>query len=248
MDLQFVIDAGNTAVKTGVFSGTDLVEACVTKKDFKKELLRLVSIYGKPSGCMVSSVSLKEHELRAELMPLLPARIIFLRSGLLLPVKVRYKTPETLGNDRLANACAAATLFPDTNCLVADAGTCLKFDLVTRTGDYLGGGISPGLYMRYKALSHFTRNLPLFKPDNGNPDLVGQSTEASIRSGVENGMAAELDGMIQKYSQYFDSLKVILTGGDHVKFERKVKSPIFVAPNLTLTGLKAILDCNDKTQ
>lgn len=248
MEVQFVIDVGNTSVKIGVFSATGLVDASATKKEFRKELVRLVNLYGRPSACLVSSVSFTEHELRTELGPLFSARIIFLRSGLLLPVKVRYKTPETLGNDRLANACAAATLFPNANCLVADAGTCLKFDLVTHTGDYLGGSISPGLYMRYKALSHFTRRLPLFKPDSGNPELVGQSTEASIRSGVENGMSAELEGMIEMYRQSFDPLKVILTGGDHVKFERKVKSPIFVAPNLTLTGLKAILDCNDKTQ
>ncbi len=244
MGTDFAIDAGNTTVKIGVFRGLMLEEHFSFSRNFHSEIARVIDLFGMPEKCIVANVGLPEHTLDDVLKPLSSSRIIHLRPGMLLPVKIRYKTPETLGTDRIANACAAVSLFPETNCLVVDVGTCLKFDLVTKSGEYLGGSISPGLYMRYKSLSHFTKQLPLYKPAPEYPEYIGQSTEASIRSGVENGMIAELNGMIEYYQQSFDNLKVILTWGYHSKFERKVKSPIFVAPNLTLSGLKAILDCN----
>ena len=109
-----------------------------------------------------------------------------------------------------------------------------------------GGSISPGLGMRYKALTRFTSQLPYFKPVEEFPELTGQSTEGAIRSGVENGILEEVNGIIHRYRELFDQTHIILTGGDHAKFADKLKSPIFVAPNLTLTGLKVILDHNDQ--
>ena len=164
---------------------------------------------------------------------------------MILPVRNGYKTPQTLGQDRIANACAAWKFNPDKNTLTIDLGTCIKYDFVDETGLYHGGAIAPGLAMRYKALTRFTGQLPYFKPIDEFPDLIGQSTESSIRSGVENGILFELKGAIEAYSQQFGRTSVILTGGDHPKFADKLKSPIFVAPNLTLNGLKVILDAND---
>ena len=168
-----------------------------------------------------------------------------MRSGLLLPVKVLYKTPETLGNDRLANVCGARIQYPDANVLVIDMGTCIKYDFISADGFYHGGGISPGLTMRYKALTRFTSQLPYFKPVEEFPVLIGQSTEGSMRSGVENGILEEVKGIISQYQELFDQTLIMLTGGDCAKFADKLKSPIFVAPNLTLSGLKVILDHND---
>ncbi len=180
------------------------------------------------------------------LEPIKASRLLFVRSGLLLPIKVLYKTPETLGNDRLANVCAAWSLYPEQNSLVIDLGTCIKYDFVSASGTYPGGSISPGLSMRYKALTRFTSQLPYFKPVDEFPELTGQSTEGAIRSGVENGILEEVNGIIARYQELFDQTRIILTGGDHSKFADKLKSVIFAAPNLTLTGLKVILDHNDQ--
>ena len=222
-----------------------MVDVKSVKGDFSNDLRRMINASEDPFSCIVASVKMPEPEILSHLEFIKDLKIIFIRSGILLPVKLLYKTPETLGNDRLANSCGAWKLNKNRNSLVIDMGTCIKYDFVTLTGEYQGGSISPGLVMRYKALTQFTGQLPYFKPNEDFPALTGQSTETSMRSGVENGILEEIKGIINRYREVFDQTDIILTGGDHNKFVDKLKSPIFVAPNLTLIGLKEILDRND---
>lgn len=245
METKLVIDIGNSLTKIACFSGDEMIEVVAIKSNILSVVAALSNKYGIPKSCLISSVKGSAEDLIAELKQSGIEKTVVIRSGLRLPVKIAYKTPETLGSDRLANACGAWLLFPDENILVVDLGTCIKFDLITLKGEYQGGGISPGLKMRYKALSSFTGQLPYFKPETTFPELIGQSTEGSIRSGVENGILAELNGIINRYETMLQSIIIIFTGGDHSRFADKVKSPIFVAPNLTLNGLKVILDHND---
>lgn len=243
---KLILDIGNTRTKIAVFDENTIIESKSVKGDFQEELNRVIQIHGAPASCIVSTVSLSENEVREKMNLLKPIPIFFIRSGMRLPLKVLYKTPETLGNDRLANACGSWKLNPGRNNLVIDLGTCIKYDFVTSKGEYLGGSISPGLLMRYQSLSRFTGQLPYFKPTDEIPALIGQSTEGSIRSGVENGIIEEMKGIIHRYCEVFDQSDIIMTGGDHSKFADQLKSPIFVAPNLTLLGLKEILDYNDQ--
>jgi type III pantothenate kinase len=243
---SLVIDIGNSQVKTAVFEGDRLLESTPVITTLLQELSRIKTIHGEPGRCLLSSVTADTGELLL-LQQLFPnCKIVTLRSGLKLPVKVLYKTAGTLGSDRLANACGAWKFNQGKNTLVIDCGTCIKYDYVSADHSYHGGSISPGLQMRYKALYKYTGRLPLITPTEFFPELVGNSTELSIRSGVENGMLEEIKGIINRYRELFDQTDIILTGGDHVKFAGKLKSPIFVAPNLTLNGLKVILDYNDQ--
>jgi type III pantothenate kinase len=244
--LKLVIDIGNSRTKIALFEGDAIRETHSLKGKFLTTITKLAANHGIPKSCIVSKVQSEEVEILESLKPIEKSRIVFLRSGLLLPLKVLYKTPETLGSDRLANACGAWALNPGCNSLVIDMGTCIKYDFVSDQGNYPGGSISPGLGMRYKALTRFTSQLPYFKPNDEFPSLTGQSTEGSIRSGVENGILEEVNGIINRYKELSDQTHIILTGGDHLKFADKLKSPIFVAPNLTLSGLKVILDHNDQ--
>jgi len=244
--LKMVIDIGNTRTKIAVFNENSMLECQSVKGNFTSHLIELVATHGMPSACIISRVTMNEEEITEALAPVSSARLIFFRIGLLLPLKVLYKTPESLGNDRLANACGAWNLYPGQNSLVVDMGTCIKYDFVSESGTYPGGSISPGLSMRYKALTRFTSQLPYYKPVEEFPELTGQSTEGAMRSGIENGILEEVKGIILRYQELFDQTQIILTGGDSSKFADKLKSPIFVAPNLTLTGLKVILDQNDQ--
>jgi type III pantothenate kinase len=161
----------------------------------------------------------------------------------LVPVINKYTTPETLGKDRLAGVVGAMQLMPASDVLVIDAGTAITYDIVTATGEYLGGAISPGITMRYKALHAFTSRLPLleFYDDT---QLIGSDTSSAIHSGVLNGAAAEMEGIIQQYRQLYPELKIILTGGDQNYFDKRLKIKTFAAPNLILEGLNLILDFN----
>jgi len=160
-----------------------------------------------------------------------------------LPIENLYETPETLGKDRIAAAVGANELFPDQNLLIIDAGTAITFDLVSEKNQFVGGNISPGLEMRFKALNQFTGKLPLVGyQDDFEP--IGRNTTEAIRAGVQNGIIFEIAQTIDLFNRNYQNLQIIMTGGDSNFFERKLNYSIFVHFNLTLIGLNRILEHN----
>jgi len=162
-----------------------------------------------------------------------------------LPIENIYETPETLGKDRLAAAVGANELFPDQNLLIIDAGTAITYDLVSEKNQFVGGNISPGLEMRFKALNHFTEKLPLINYSN-EFQPIGRNTTDAIRAGVQNGILFEMAQTIDLFNRNYQNLHIIMTGGDSNFFDKKLNYSIFVHFNLTLIGLNRILEYNAK--
>lgn len=185
-----------------------------------------------------SDVAFLENLLRSR------TNLISLHSKLRLPFELKYATPQSIGTDRLANAAGAVRRYQKKNCLVVDCGTCTTYTIL-QNGALIGGAISPGLDMRLNALNHFTGKLPLVKFDNQWPEIIGDSTEASITAGVIRAIVIEMDGMIKQYCSEISDLNVLLTGGMMQFFEAHLKSPIFAAPFLTPEGLHEILLLNE---
>ena len=235
--MNLVIDNGNSASKIGIFDHENLMEKHAMPEAELKDFLADKTF----EHVIASSVRTDTDELltwvNAEGLKMK------LSHRLPLPVKNLYKTPETLGVDRLAAVCGAQQLFEAENCLVIDAGTCITYDLVDNHGNYHGGAISPGLKMRFQALNTLTARLPLINPVD-RAQLIGNSTETCIQSGVINGLIAELDGIIHQYELKFHDLQVVLCGGDALFFENKLKASIFASPELVLVGLNSILIYN----
>jgi type III pantothenate kinase len=171
--------------------------------------------------------------------------LIILNAETPLPIKLNYLTPKTLGADRIAAVVGAHSLHPQKNILVIETGTCITYDFIDADGIYQGGGISPGIHLRFSALHNFTEKLPLVTAI-GDAALIGKSTESSIQSGVINGIIAELQGIISSYESNYENLTVILSGGDLEYFDKNLKNNIFAVPNIVLTGLNIILELNDK--
>jgi len=233
--MNLVVDSGNTSTKVAIFDYENLKEKIVfTSSAEIKNYLRQTSA----KNIIVSSVSADIDEL----LSWAPKAInrIKLQPNLPLPVRIHYATPQTLGVDRIAGVCGAIQLFPSQGTLVIDAGTCITYDFVDSENNYFGGGISPGLSMRFEAVHTFTAKLPLVKP-TPYPELIGDSTEHCIQSGIVLGMTDEIDGIINRYRIKYPDLQVILCGGDAPFFENKLKAPIFACPNLVLIGLNRIL-------
>ncbi len=164
-----------------------------------------------------------------------------------LPIINNYKTPQTLGTDRLAAVIGAATLYPNTPVLVIDAGTCVTYDFIDADKQYNGGSIAPGLNMRFKAMHTFTKKLPLLTYEKDFNRPYGDDTSSAINSGAINGMYYEICGFIDYYKQLYHHLKIILCGGDASFFDTRLKNSIFadqiaVEPNLVLIGLNAIVN------
>lgn len=233
--MNLAIDIGNSFIKAGIFDGEEMIQSYHFLKEGDVE--GLIERF-RPRHVIISSVSGKEERFVTLAERL--AGVLVLKPGLKLPVVNKYKTPETLGADRLAAAAGAAVLYPGSDTLVIDSGTCITYEFINEKNEYLGGAISPGIEMRLKALHTFTGKLPLIDRAN-NPVLTGGNTQECIRSGVLNGVVAEVEGIIAQYRQAFPGLKVILCGGDTSFFESKIKETIFAVPDLVLIGLNSIL-------
>ncbi len=247
--MNLVADIGNSYTKLAVFEKDILSE----KRSFKnegteiisEEIIRLKKRYPKLTNFILSSVKNEDKDLR-DLVKDLFEYYIFFSAETPVPVKNYYKTPKTLGKDRLAGIVAAGNIFPNTNVLVFDAGTALTVDFINDKSEYFGGSIAPGLTMRFKALNKFTDKLPKVSVNDKFDTYFGYDTEEAIRSGVQNGILYEVEGHIKKYSERNPNLKVTFTGGDTFFFERRLKKQIFAEPNLILIGLNIILKYNAK--
>jgi type III pantothenate kinase len=236
--VNLVIDYGNSSAKVGIFEREKLVDKHVfsSSEGLKRFLEKIPA-----ENAIVSSVRDEAAVVASWIMH--AKKKFILNQTLPLPIKNHYATPATLGVDRLAGVCGAKHLFPNENCLVIDAGTCITFDFIDIKGNYLGGGISPGLSMRFQAVNTFTAKLPLVHPVDS-PKLIGDSTETCIQSGVINGILQEMEGIIEQYKKKFMPLRIILCGGDTVFFENNLKASIFASPELVLSGLNSILTHN----
>ena len=165
-------------------------------------------------------------------------------SRLSLCLILNYKNPETLGKDRIANIVAVSEEYPNKNVVVIDAGTCITYDFINKDQEYLGGRISPGLEMRYKSLNEFTELLPKLSV-SGESKFIGDDTESSIYSGVEQGVLSEVNSLIFGFRKENEDLIVVVTGGDTFFFENALKNIIFADQNLVLKGLNIILKYNE---
>lgn len=239
--VYLIIDAGNTRVKVFVFEGDNIVfeevgDVVSTEKKISNIFLNfaidqiILSTVGKFDA--------KTSGLDKKGIPL-----ILLNQSTEVPFVNLYKTPGTLGVDRIALMSAAATKYAKQNVLVIDAGTCITYDFLNAENQYLGGGISPGLEMRYKALHAFTEKLPLL-PAETSFQMIGNDTNSSIHSGVGYGFVCEVDGIISSYLQQYSDLTVVLTGGDMFYLSKRLKNGIFANPNFLVEGLHAILKYN----
>lgn len=238
--MNLIIDQGNTATKLALFDNEKLLaktafiryEKDAVQDWLKKNVTQKVNV-------IVSNVTIESPDLsRVEI-----AEHVLFSHQTPVPVRITYRTPESLGLDRLANAVAVNSLNRGNNSLCIDMGTCIKYDLVSAEGTYLGGNISPGMNMRFKALNTFTDKLPNldFAPLN---QSYGTDTESSIRSGVIHGIHEEIKGFIQRYTQELGSLTIFMTGGDLNFFDKGFKNAIFADSDLTLKGLNEILRYN----
>ncbi|MGJ8661739.1 MAG: type III pantothenate kinase [Bacteroidota bacterium] len=234
-----IVDAGNTRIKVAAFLNDEIVELKIFQLSDILSFNAFVFSFGIPD-VFVSSV-LSKRDLESFLGEKLKYSLLSQKCK--LPIDLKYQTPESLGLDRMANAAAIQRLNPEGCKLSIDLGTCIKFDFVNEVGEYMGGSISPGLRMRYKALNHFTGKLPLLDTKT-NISLIGMNSQDSIHSGVINGMQGELNHFMESYRKQYQGLTFFVTGGDAKYFEFDTKNNIFAHENLTLFGLYYIYKQN----
>lgn len=237
----FCLDLGNTRLKCGVMEHGELLEELIFTGDKLLQETAAALDKFRPAASILSSVV--DHP--AELETLLADRTAFtkLSHNVQLPVTLAYEKPETLGVDRIALAAGAWSLFPGHHSLIIAAGSAITYNFLHKNGEFLGGSISPGIDMRFRALHAFTDQLPLVSPHN-QYSFIGYNTRQSILSGVQEGAVAEMEGMIAAYAARYRNFNVLLTGGNLEFFASRLKSKIFASPYLMYKGLNSIAERN----
>lgn len=231
------IDSGNTASKIGIITDGKL-DKIIEKKSYSDLILTLKSL--NPEQIVLGTVKFPADHFQRDLPDI---SLFNITHQTPLPFKLFYKTPQTLGIDRIAATAGAWEYFPAANLLIIDTGTCITYDFISGDGHYQGGGISPGPELRFRSLHEFTTGLPLVE-FRENAELIGNSTENSIASGIINGTVAEIEGIIERYRLEYPDIKTVLCGGYAKFFETKLKDPIFAIPDLVLLGLFSIFRYN----
>lgn len=243
--MNLVVDIGNTLVKMAVFQNASLqYKIAIPGKDFFQKTEEIFKSFPQIKYSILSSV-IKNTE-REESFLEERCELVILTVDIKQPFTNNYATPATLGKDRIALIAAAVKNYPGENVLVIDAGSCITYDFKNKNDEYLGGAISPGLAMRFRAMHEFTGNLPLVNPVAG-PEATGRSTQSAMNSGAVNGVLFEIDGFINSYKSENKDLTIILTGGDMLFLSKQLKNSIFANPNFLFEGLNYILEFN-KTQ
>ena len=229
------IDVGNTNVKVAVFKQFNIIDTFVFQKNnFQNNFQIIFKKHPNHIKAVLASVSMLDEMDSLWLKNQI--EVIEINPDSVFPFKNKYTTPTTLGVDRMVLASGAVLQYPNQDVLIIDAGTCVTYDFVTHKKEYLGGAISPGLRLRYKALNDYTAKLPLLE-SNSPENIIGNSTDQSIHSGVVNGLCYEIEGFISEFSVKKDKFTIILTGGDAIFLANRLKSTIFADENFLLKSL-----------
>jgi len=235
--VDLIIDIGNTRAKAALFEGARLLRRAAFELPDTAGLAAL--IHGAPiARAAIGSVAHEAEGLAGWLGERFPLTRITSMSP--SPIRSAYTSGATLGVDRLANAVAAAHMFPGRAALAIDLGTCITCDLVNAQRVYLGGAITPGSRMRAQAMHAYSARLPLVEAALDAP-AFGDSTKSSLQAGIHHGVLGELEHFIAAARTMDPDTAVVLTGGDAPTHARALKSGIFAHPFLTLEGFRLIL-------
>lgn len=245
--MNLVIDQGNSRTKVALFDPrAGLKKALVYKHFSSSDVERIFSLYPVTDSIISSVVDIEPAVVNA--LHRLSKRFVLFDHLTPLPIRNDYATPNTLGQDRLAAAVGAATLYPERNVLIIDAGSAITYDYLTADGTFVGGNIAPGINMRLAALHKMTKKLPLVEPDEAELiPLFGNNTRDAIAAGVLRGVSFEVRGYIRALEELpqAQGFETVLTGGHAPYILNNVRNtPIHYEKHLTLIGLNRILSVN----
>lgn len=241
MKKTICFDFGNTRLKAAVFIDENFTEEIVLPDDKTANIEKLLEQH-QPQNTILSSVINHNEDIENLLTQKTTFHKLshFTKTNFTTPVG----KPETIGADRLALSSAAVRFYPGKNNLVISLGSCITYNFINQYNQFLGGSISPGMDMRFKAMQLFTAKLPEVKKDWNFP-LIGYDTKTNMQSGVIAGMCFEIDGFINAYAVKYGNFNAVLTGGDTSYFAGQLKNKIFADPYFLFKGLYALSETNN---
>ena len=239
MGLNLTIDQGNSSAKIAVWDGDCLIDEESMKELTRQHLAKMVDRF-QPTRALCCSVTGNGARI-SQWLASQGVEASEVRHDMPLPLLIDYATPQTLGEDRIAAAVGAWSLFPGENLLVTDLGTAATYDFVSADGHFRGGNIAPGIGMRLRSLHSFTARLPEIK-GYGETPLTGTDTATAMRAGAVRGVVAEI---AYYRSQLPTDTRVVLTGGWAKHVGGFLDFPFTIDKCLVTKGLLSILLYNE---
>ncbi|MCF6270095.1 MAG: type III pantothenate kinase [Melioribacteraceae bacterium] len=251
------LDVGNTQILGGLFNKDELILQFrkTTKQSFSSDeiglFLKSVLRENDFDPMLIEDVAIcsvvpdRNHSLVSGIRKYFNLTPFLLEAGVKTGFKIKYKNPHEVGSDRIANAVAATKLHPHQNIIIVDFGTATTFCVISKSCEYLGGVIIPGIRISMEGLENQTAKLP--RVEIKSIDLsYGKTTTESIQIGLYHGQI----GMIKEITnnitiEAFQGVKPVIigTGGFSSLFTNSGLFDI-VDQNLVLLGLFETLKMN----
>lgn len=245
-----LFDVGNTNIVMGIVQENKIVNtyrfitnANMTEDEYYSKFQSIIGS-NKIEGIAISSVvPLIDHTLYSMSKKYFNITPLIVGPGVKSGVKIKIENPKQLGADLLCDAVGAKIYYKET-CVIVDLGTATKFIVINKDNEFLGGAISPGIMTSYNNMINSAAklsNTSVSKPSK----VIGNDTQSCIQSGLINGFACMIDGMINKIKlELNEDVKVILTGGLASSVDTILETKYEYMPNVLLEGLLSIYNKN----
>lgn len=246
--MNLCIDQGNSRTKVALFRPDGTIAKHFIYKHFASaEVEQLFQLYPIEDSIISSVVNIEPAVVNA--LHRRSRHFVLFDHNTPLPITNAYGTPATLGQDRLAAAVGAHTIYPNENVLIIDAGSAITYDFLSEDGSFLGGNIAPGIKMRFTILHRMTKKLPLVEAEeNELLPLFGRNTRDAIAAGVIRGIVFEAKGYMRDLQEQMNHYQTIITGGNAHFILHGLQKDIRFERHLVLKGLNEILLHNTRSE
>lgn len=255
--MVLAVDIGNSNIVIGCFEGEEIrfIERLSTDRDSTeleyilliKTVLELngVALDCFEGGIISSVVPSVTSTVRDAMARLTGSPVMVVGPGIKTGLKIALDDPAQLGSDRVADAVAAVNEYP-CPLIMVDMGTATTISVVDRDKNFLGGMIMPGLAVSLDSLTSRTSQLPRISLDP-TKKVIGTNTIDCMKSGVLNGAASAIDGVVERIEEELgESCTVISTGGLAKTVIPLCRREIIIDDRLLLKGLMIIYGKNKK--
>lgn len=239
--MLLAVDIGNTNISLGVFRGSKLVNRLniPTRSYSIRRLRRSLGRIDIDGSIICSVVPNAARILKVDFKKLFNKKPYCLGDIVRVPIKNLYRKPKQVGCDRLVNAYAGIKLY-GSPLIIVDFGTAITFDVISKSKEYIGGLILPGLGISLDALAQRTALLPRVKLEKPR-EFIGRDTKSSMLSGAVYGFAVLTENLTKRLKDKIGKqARVIATGGNVDLIKGYCKGFDKVDKDLTLKGLNLI--------
>ncbi|SHK03815.1 pantothenate kinase [Clostridium cavendishii DSM 21758] len=254
-----LVDVGNTNIVLGVHSGGKYIAGWRISTDPKKTSdeysIQVTQLFAqnnlKPldvEGIIVSSVVPNiMHSLENMLRKTFNINPILVGPGIKTGINIKYDNPKEVGADRIVNAVAAHEIYKRP-IIIIDFGTATTYCALTKSGNYLGGVICPGLKIASEALFERAAKLPRVELEKTNT-LICKNTITSMQAGIVYGYIGQVEYIVNRMKKEMIELGeeepfVLATGGLAKLIGDETNVIDKIDAQLTLEGLKILYEKN----